>query len=1126
MLAASTDTMVEFTERSSTDTERCLTRIQTIHIFDTFLAIKTATMSDFQHHTTCGAFFASGSILVTGSKEGIITYWDIMAQKEDGRLKAHYYPKDNSCDRSTIHRLKVSNDMRRMITAGNDHTLRIFDPQHQDKLATLKGHRGPVLDVDVSVDSKCFVSASADKTLRVWNCESFECLQHCIGHFGPVISCSFGGTGHAVFASSSVDGSVRTWQTGTGAVINVLIGHKGPVNCSAMGVTGPQVVSTGDDGTVRVWDTADGCQMDQYGRERPEQVTIPEGHKGVCNRCLLSKDCLRAISSGQDGFVKIWKMRGGHEKRINALSFTPDQTRVITCSADKTVRAFDVLSTTELTKIVGHVGPINKLGISPGETSWTLHGFERRGRQQTTDTCVIATASDDHAAAVYNINTGIRLQKLTGHSKEVLQVAFAPNGKHIATASKDACIGIWNAVDGALIHMLGTGASVGMGHTGDVNGILFTKDSTALLSVSSDTSCRVWDVAEGYLKALLSGHTLPVYCVDYSPMSDRVVTGSKDKSIILWNMWKATGVKTLRGHTSGCLSLAFSIDGRQLFSSGRDKIVRVWGVATAGEHKNWTPEQGYEPMIQMSTVIKKVHDKILKPVVLEVVPNGRYLAIGYETGDLDLMKTESRNVDLTTKAHDGLITGISFTRDSEKMATCGTDRALCIFQVQYYSDSPRSQAMYKQNAGRAHQIDLLHRLAIWPVKEQWLLCCSWNRPGDEIAVGCEDSFTYVVEMKTLSLKKRLEGHNFRVTCLAYDMDGTWMATGSYDKSVVIWHGETGLMRNRIVAFGGAVLCLGFLPYGPFVCAGSVDKSTKVFHVLTGEMLFSLAAHSLAVRELNVTSDGIVATASDDKEIRLWDLRMPWSTDMGTQIATCRGHNSAVTTVNMTREGTGVISASLDATMILWDVANGSPVRIFAGHKAPITHILLLEPEESALIDPRAKKSRIFGYTNFIVSASLDGTIRVWNIRSGIDECFTVGCSCFFAIAFYPFKSVRVLCHRLRLTIKASLLFGFSLFYFLVSAIVICQRMSFVLPLGNAFLLVDQMTLFLVIVFYSQIETNAIGTEVRASCVLPGQDARQPVVRSRRRARRPSCFQIVESTPEGRLRPCGQLLGQR
>jgi WD40 repeat protein len=85
--------------------------------------------------------------------------------------------------------------MKYMVTAGNDFKCRVLDPHNQDLLATLKGHKGPVLDVDISADSRCAVSASADKTLRVWNCDTYECLQHCIGHFGPVLSCSFGGTG-------------------------------------------------------------------------------------------------------------------------------------------------------------------------------------------------------------------------------------------------------------------------------------------------------------------------------------------------------------------------------------------------------------------------------------------------------------------------------------------------------------------------------------------------------------------------------------------------------------------------------------------------------------------------------------------------------------------------------------------------------------------------------------------------------------------------------------------------------------------------------------------------------------------------------------------------------------------
>ena len=46
-------------------------------------------------------------------------------------------------------------------------------------------------------------------------------------------------------------------------VISLFRGHVGSVNSSSMGVTGPQVVSAGEDGTIRVWDTSDGSQMDQ-----------------------------------------------------------------------------------------------------------------------------------------------------------------------------------------------------------------------------------------------------------------------------------------------------------------------------------------------------------------------------------------------------------------------------------------------------------------------------------------------------------------------------------------------------------------------------------------------------------------------------------------------------------------------------------------------------------------------------------------------------------------------------------------------------------------------------------------------------------------------------------------------
>jgi WD40 repeat protein len=177
-----------------------------------------------------------------------------------------------------------------------------------------------------------------------------------------------------------------------------------------------------------------------------------------------------------DGRIKVWKLQAKHEKRINHVSFTPDGTRALTCSDDKTCRAFEVRTGTELTKIVGHTGSVKMCDMSPGATSWELHGLPRRGRLDTTDTCVVATASSDGFANVYNINTGLTMHKLHGHTKSVDRVVFSPDGRLLATGATDMCVCVWDAVTGERKHTL-------TGHTGDVTDIMFTKDNKVCVCV-------------------------------------------------------------------------------------------------------------------------------------------------------------------------------------------------------------------------------------------------------------------------------------------------------------------------------------------------------------------------------------------------------------------------------------------------------------------------------------------------------------------------------------------------------------------------------------------------------------------------------------------------------------------
>lgn len=558
---------------------------------------------------------------------------------------------------------------------------------------------------------------------------------------------------------------------------------------------------------------------------------------------------------------------------------------------------------------------------------------------------------------------------------------FSPCGELVATASADCNICVWNAITGGCKHTL-------VGHTGNINNLVFTKDSQVLLSISNDSSCRVWGVNEGWCIALLSGHTKAVTCLDYSPDSDRLVTGSKDKTLILWNLRNAATVKTLRGHTAGCLAVAISADGRKVFSSGRDKFVRVWTVSDI-QHKDWEPKHGYGPMDESQKLHRKVKFPGVKCTSMLIEPGNRYIAMAYDDGLIEFLKVDNYVVDHVEQAHSSDISGMDFAKDGSMLASCGYDRIVVVYSLEYYSNSPRSQMIWKEKAGVIKEMKLLHKFELWPGVEQILHGVIFNGTDTELVVACEDAIGYVIDISKEKITKKLQGHAFRITCLAYHSDGIWLALGSYDKSVTIWHGESGLLRSKITAFAGAVLCVGFLPFGPFLCVGAVDKSTKVFHVLTGEMQFSLSAHSLAVRQMSISADGVIATASDDKEVRckapilslrrplpvayvtrascraermwgtgqnllfslkqsrlqtetlkteqvrLWDCRMPWNEVMGTQLAVCRGHQGAITCCHLTKEGKGLLSASEDKKMIIWDVVHGAIMRILVGHTQPV-----------------------------------------------------------------------------------------------------------------------------------------------------------------------------------------------
>ena len=103
---------------------------------------------------------------------------------------------------------------------------------------------------------------------------------------------------------------------------------------------------------------------------------------------------------------------------------------------------------------------------------------------------LLATASSDTTAKVWDTATGACLATLAGHTGTVEAVAFAPDGAVVATASGDATVRVWHAATGAHLLTLDRARLHGAGR-----GVL---TSGALLATASgDATARLWDVASG-----------------------------------------------------------------------------------------------------------------------------------------------------------------------------------------------------------------------------------------------------------------------------------------------------------------------------------------------------------------------------------------------------------------------------------------------------------------------------------------------------------------------------------------------------------------------------------------------------------------------------------------------------
>jgi WD40 repeat protein len=255
-----------------------------------------------------------------------------------------------------------SSEGRRAVSAGYDHTLRLWEVDTGRLIRALEGHTAGVMAVAWSDDQQLVLSGGddGDDTLRLWNAETGECLRVMKGHKGYVKNLAWS-QDHSRALSVGSDGTMRLWDVGSGRCLRVFKGHRNASWAVAWSTDERRALSGSTDKTLRLWDVETGTCL-----------RVLEGHTDNIRAVALSPDNRHAVSGSDDTTMRLWdveegrclRVLKGHLDEIWKVAWRSNQSQILSGSHDKTVRLWDV-KTGRCTRILeGHSYGIRSIAWS------------------------------------------------------------------------------------------------------------------------------------------------------------------------------------------------------------------------------------------------------------------------------------------------------------------------------------------------------------------------------------------------------------------------------------------------------------------------------------------------------------------------------------------------------------------------------------------------------------------------------------------------------------------------------------------------------------------------------------------------------------------------------------------
>jgi WD40 repeat protein/DNA-binding SARP family transcriptional activator len=520
-------------------------------------------------------------------------------------------------------------------------------------------------------------------------------------------------------------------------------------------------------------------------------------------------------------------------------------------------------------------------------------------------------------------------------------LAVSPDGARFGTSGEDGTATVWETDTGRRLLTL-------RGHDEAVTGIAFSPEGSLLATTGSDGTVRLWDGANGRQTRVLEGHDGEVWRPAFSPDGKRLATSSEDETVRIWNVASGREEMVLTGPAAATFGPVFFQGVRPAFSPDGSLLAGAsWELAGIG--------QGFAEDLDHSALIWDL-----------------------ETGEIAGV----------FGPHIWEVSGVAFSPDGSRVATASLEGAARTWDAK----TGEHLGTFSGHRGDVTALD-------------------YSPDGSRIATGGEDGTARVWDASTGQQLVVLAGHTFDIEDVAFTQDGDRLLTSSIDGTTRLWDVRLEGGRDWLTVPGPSRRLGGvaFSPDGETFAVPGDRAGVTIHDVQTGEEVISLEGHDATIMRVAFSPDGtrLAGAAGSGKgdfdanrEVPVWDV------NTGEVAMTLTDHEDQVSAVAFSADGRRIATSTWDGIVRVWDAVTGQELRAlevggggfalaFSGDGRYLAESTGGEEVVVTVWDAETleRRSELHGHAETVqdvafgpdgraVTASWDGTAKIWDVDSG------------------------------------------------------------------------------------------------------------------------------------------------